>query len=559
MDKPIYKRAAFWIAVFSVLALALILVFTLTGKKQNDPRESVVSSDKEWKKFISENGYSELIREPLESTERYDLSNAKWEYSLFDLDGDGNDEMMIRLDVASGESARLFLFCSDGKDVSLAGDYEGIEYPIFFPSENVFEAPSNGGEHTFYKLEGLNGVLAFTLKEKQNMYYRDDEEITREEYSDYFDDGVFLDWTTFRSEFVYSSTPISDSSFPYYIKFKEIEPVSNVPDEFKEIVNENLFSGATWSGGALLKTDYSGDDGSITVTKYDVYGKAVDIFEIHSEPHFAAGGFCFTSDGGLIYFDRFDVKEAEEIDKNDAESFVVKLDADGSREWATSVDDIYVDYSIYDEIIIEKDGCFYLIVTDGESEATDSEVYYYAKDALVYKLDKDGGVIGRRTVGGSDMDWAEAAYVDGEGNLALYCFTKSHDGDFADNRILTYGIKCYEIKLNDDLETVSTERVSISASFFLIGQIDGKKIYSWDKFAEDFPDGELTLVVDYGDFYLTVSEYMPFSYLNSSAAYNVVETVYGAYDKDGAVLWKGIYEPPNSRSTGEISQSIIFY
>ena len=75
-----------------------------------------------------------------------------------------------------------------------------------------------------------------------------------------------------------------------------------------------------------------------------------------------------------------------------------------------------------------------------------------------------------------------------------------------------------------------------------LGEVDGVPIYSNSNLFNGFDAGTPTAVIDYGDFYLIVSENDTGVYENTpsyiSSVWYYTETVYSAYNKNGDLLFR---------------------
>lgn len=525
--KPIYKRVVFWIAIGLVIAAAVVVLVILSAKDR-EATERLERSQVFWENYLVRDSYADEIREVLEDTDRYNMSKALWEFSTFDVDGDDVKELFIRInDGEEGERAHTFVFCLEGKYAYLAGSFEGADYPIVSPEDKVFEAPTNGDAfvHRFYKIKNRYCVPAYTLSEKDGEYFIDGEAIPYDEYSGYFEHGVFLDWTKFTGRFAYSEEEGL---------IKDVEPVGEVPEKFKNIVENDLFGPHTQLSDSFIYSAESTESG-YTVTRRDIFGEIVSETEFETSAGSAPSLYYTTRDGGFAFSAQIDDR---------SKSALVKCGKDGGIEWTVPTDFNYYDAILY--LADENGEAYYIARCETNAESS--------LDIVLDKLNETGEVVATKKISGSKGEYPLSIYeVDGEIKLDVY--SASIDGDFYEACLLEDDINeagnyyLYRIETDRDLNTLS---VGISEEYVptALGTVDGKEITSLDDFAKRFDDGDLLKVIDYGSFYLTVSYVysMQSGDLTSSSLFYSPRTVYGAYDKTGEVLWKAVTPSNNTLS-----------
>lgn len=319
---------------------------------------------------------------------------------------------------------------------------------------------------------------------------------------------------------------------------KAIEPIGTVPEAFQSIVNENLFYNVRVFEDRLIK--FQRNDNGHTITMYDYAGNLLASYSRELDPY-AHPLDCMlaTSDGGFLvafgFYDHFDSDTNTWASEGGVFSIVVKLDSHGSVQWEKQLEN-YDGYMLGD--CFERDDGYYFI---GEQETPETKVTGVSSrtDLHFFKMSKDGKILDTKIIGGSDFD--TVCYVDTDDNdqFLLYCFIQSNDGDFAG----IHSDDCFghKVIVDDAFQLVSVESVN-SFPHETIGRINGKTIHSNSKEFDKFNAGTPTALLDYGDFYLVVSENITGEYehtpLYISSIWHYTETVYSAYSKDGKLIWR---------------------
>ena len=528
-------------SVISIIAAALFfaVLFTLAScgaeTKTSHPEDDV------WEKYVKNGGYSFSASASIDRAGWTAPGSVKAERAFCDVDGDLVDELFIRLRDETGDEERalLLVFVLDGEDGTLAGEFSGTDYPIYYPSKRAFEAQSEGDERVFYRLDGAECVPALSLTERDGKYFireNDKErELARDEYNSYFSDGEFLDWKSFY--FRYQASGIS-----YGVPEKEIEPFGEIPEEFARLVDNNVFSGAYCRGGEIVKVEEQSD--SVTVAVLDKYGNATHsvvveyAFEDKDREHYTGlYDLALSDDGGIViaYYSSV-IKQFNEISSYSSESVfdmkitLARFSADGKMIFSSDVlsgeDAMFASSGC----IAAADGCYYCFVNrliDNDSEIT------------AVKIGADGSIIKTCDIAVNASDTVIGAKK-ADGEIRLTVFSVSNDGDPGEAG--TAGYCYYEVVLSDGLETLSVTRLDdYSWSTYAIGTLDGETVGYDDPIFDDFDAGAPTLVVDYGDCYLIVSDYYFYGVYSSYYAMQG-QAVYSAYGKDGELLWRGVAE-----------------
>ena len=97
--------------------------------------------------------------------------------------------------------------------------------------------------------------------------------------------------------------------------------------------------------------------------------------------------------------------------------------------------------------------------------------------------------------------------------------------------------------VDDELQILQREKRSGREFFdYRMGEKDGKPVYKSDPLFDGFDAGSVQAYIDYGDFYLIVSENNTGIYENTplwiSSTWYYRETVYSAYDNSGKLIFR---------------------
>lgn len=340
-------------------------------------------------------------------------------------------------------------------------------------------------------------------------------------------------------------------------EFHTTVPVGKVPAEFEKIVGENLFKRYDYyAGDDRVARLYESGNGKYDFTVYDFYGSELYKTSLEKTPYHFVDSYAVTSDGGLIvslgFSDRYvyDLKKyASEITR--AVSYVIKINKSGDVEWERELNGYERDSLCG---IVEQGEHYYFFGTIETPETNVPGVWNYT-DIIITKLDKSGKVIKTRTIAGSDFD---EVYTDTvrykNGRFYFNGYSQSTDGDFSGKGGKEHrGMTKYKFVIDENLDVISIKKTNDNIRLLIgkrrLGVLSGKEIFGDDKLFDDFCDGTPTGVLDYGDFYLIISENATGIYeytppLISATWYNT-ETVYAAYDKAGKLLWKTAVDSTN--------------
>ena len=156
-------------------------------------------------------------------------------------------------------------------------------------------------------------------------------------------------------------------------------------------------------------------------------------------------------------------------------------------------------------------------------------------------LNESGVVIEIKSIAGSDFDSLTAAELADEGFI-LSVNSQSDDGDFSGSNSKGYPVD-WVITVNDELE-ITEKKIESGRQYSdtKIGEKEGRPIYKSDDLLKGFDAGTPTAFIDYGDFYLIVSENITGQYENTPPMVNSIwcytETVYSGYDENGNLIFR---------------------
>lgn len=326
---------------------------------------------------------------------------------------------------------------------------------------------------------------------------------------------------------------------------KSVEQVGQIPDAFKQVIENNAFAGVAAFDGRLLKAEVcSLDKENRTVTQQirmmDKYGNELAEYTFTSDDAYHVTTLTATQDGGFLFVLGFqDYAYSYDPSKwasdNGYASRVVKCDNHGNVQFDTPFDGMEGRGLEY---CFEKNGQFYLFGY-AQKPGTKSQGSY--TDIYMAILDEDGNILTSRHMGGSDFDSLQAAEITDNG-FVLSCTSQSDDGDFADSGSNGHPVD-WVITVNDHLEMVERKKeTGRGYSDYRLGEKDGAAVYKSDPLLGGFDAGTPEAFIDYGDFYLVISEHITGIYEKTPPAISSIwyytETVYSAYDDNGKLIFR---------------------
>ena len=334
--------------------------------------------------------------------------------------------------------------------------------------------------------------------------------------------------------------PIPDAVSPFdQSQYHKTIPVGEVPEEFKEVVAQNLFYEAIAGKDRLLTGRALATSAHLYTYQYTLLDRYGDLLAEVSIPidsdSLYPGPAMIVSDGGFVATIVFEDHYRSEdqcwaSEKEDVISCILKYDASGKLQWKTELPNIN-GYALH--LCIERSGAYYFF---GDLETPEAKRLGVASptDLYLLKIGTDGSILKEQTYGGSDYDMIRMVDTDGD------CFVidariQSTDGDFP-------AFSDWRITVDSDFAIVKKEQIENTRNTSYVGTVDGKRIYTDDPRFRSYPDGYVRAILSYDTFDLIISENMTGVYENQplyiSSIWYLTETVYAAYDKQGNLLWK---------------------
>ena len=301
-----------------------------------------------------------------------------------------------------------------------------------------------------------------------------------------------------------AETPTADLFEP-----KSVEHIGEIPDTFKTVVENNVFKGVAAFDGRLLKAEVSSADKETRtivqqVRMMDMHGRTLAMYSCTTDNAYHVTTLTPTNDGGFLFVLGFQDYAYDQNTWASDQGFatrVIKCDSYGDLQFDTVLDGIE---GAALEYCFEKDGRFYFF-GDRQTPETKNRGVYSATDISMTVLDQAGKVLKSQCIAGSDFDKVNAAEISGS-YFVLSCSSQSDDGDFAGSNSNGYFVD-WVITVNDDLEITEKKKAS-GRDYFdsRLGEKDGVPVYISSAYLDGFDAGTPTAFIDYGDFYLIVSE-----------------------------------------------------
>lgn len=328
-------------------------------------------------------------------------------------------------------------------------------------------------------------------------------------------------------------------------ELKPVEQVGQVPEELVEIVENNLWKDVTAFDGRLLKSEIlSSDKETRTVTHQvrmlDLYGKELAAYTCSSDDAYHPTTLTATEDGGFLFvlgFQDYSYGQNTWASDKGVASRVVKCDKDGNMQFDTHLEGVEASALEY---CFEVNGLFYFFGTIQTPE-TKTRGVHSPTDIYMAILNKNGEILNTQCIAGSDYDDLHFAERSGD-HFVLSISAQSDDGDFTGSNSGGYPVK-WVFTVDDDLEIIKKKRSpGRDFSDTRLGEKDGAPVYKSDSLLNDFDAGWPTAFIDYGDFFLIVSENNTGVYENTPPAVSSIwyytETVYSGYDDSGKLLFR---------------------
>ena len=319
-------------------------------------------------------------------------------------------------------------------------------------------------------------------------------------------------------------------SFERNERFSRVEHLGTVPEDFENVVDNNLFYDVKAFGDRLLRVSETVDRETFTVdgvnlSLLDKYGNITHSFTVQTLG-ISPDAYFVTSEGDVL----LSICDYNNYSKDIKAGKLLKYSPDGTKVWETSLEEYP---GIYFTDSFERDGNYYFFGTQREN-GTDTVGGTTYADIMLMRISKNGDVEGVKRIAGSDFD--TFLYVKPtDAGFDLTCDTQSVDGDFSKD-----GYWSIQVDLDLNITKMTEIKDSIIPYADRLGILDGEFVYS-DAFGEN-KTGYISAVIDYGSFYIIVSENMTGIYEKTppyiSAVWYNSETVYAAYKKNGELLWR---------------------
>ena len=326
---------------------------------------------------------------------------------------------------------------------------------------------------------------------------------------------------------------------------QKVDLSAQIPPQWDAIVADNLFYDAVAFGDRLLKAESTGRSEKVDrtanhrVTMLDKYGAVLAQYTCTTDDAYRVGTLTATADGGFLFvlaFHDYFFEGGWASDKGFA-SRVIKCDSRGEVEFDTAFESVEGGAL---QCCIEKDGRFYFF-GHRQMPETKQQGIYSVTDIFMTVLDGNGRILNTKYVSGTNFDSFNAAGLSGD-KFILSVDSQSDDGDFAGSDSGGHPVD-WVLTVDDNLNLVKKEKKS--GRDYLddrLGEKNGKPIYKSDPLLKKFDAGTPTAFIDYGDYYLIVSENPTGIYEHTppmvSAIWYYWETVYSAYDSDGKLIYR---------------------
>lgn len=348
--------------------------------------------------------------------------------------------------------------------------------------------------------------------------------------------------------FVSENIELSLPDYQLHETLKKVDPVGQIPEKLKNVVENNLFRYGSAFEECFLKTEVMSQDAearthALRVFMLDLYGNELASYTVSVGDAYHVNTLTATEDGGFLFvlgFRDHQYSSHEWASDNGYASRILKCNASGELQFDISLENIPEKGLSH---CIEKDGYIYLF---GESYRSRSD---RQTDIFAVKLSQSGEVLKTCKIGGTDFDFLEKVDPT-EGGFLLSVRAQSKDGDFHDPNSKDVTQR-WSVDLNEELAITAKEKVEDSYLVYRrVGVANGVTLYDNDPCFEEYDAGNVDALLDYGDFYLVVSEnrtgYVPTPPEVSSFWYTT-ETVYTGYSHDGTLLFRATADNGSSK------------
>ncbi len=318
------------------------------------------------------------------------------------------------------------------------------------------------------------------------------------------------------------------------ISLNYTSPYGEVPDEFKHIVEQNLFNKATVYGDRLIKEDFYNETDLVTIEMLNYSGETVAVLEFSSLTYghldkilmTDSGNFLAVFGGGPVYPDPMHPYYPP--------TRIVEFDKNGNILNEATFDDLKT--SALEFIFPTPDG--YIFVGSMKKENSPKWVYEY--NVTVIELDKDLNITNQLILGEENAhnDLSFASFIDGK--LNVYNRSLIDTGEGVLKRKEEFSKLIFDSKLILIEETVSDKRFDYSTEI-----TRDEDYYAYYEKA-NLEKARSFVLIEYEGFDLVVTRFFSAGdftcNLDSNGAINPLslyyETVYSAFSKDGELLWR---------------------
>ncbi len=326
---------------------------------------------------------------------------------------------------------------------------------------------------------------------------------------------------------------------------KSVAQVGQIPDNFRSIVENNLFDGVIAFENRLLKKEIvETNEEHRTVTHHiqmmDLYGNKLANYICNSDDAYHVNTLTATQDEGFLFvlgFSDYAYDQNTWASDNGFASRIIKCDKKGNLQFDTPLDGVIGRALKYCFEVNER---FYFF---GTIETPDTKTRGVSSPSDIYMvvLDSAGTVVNTQMIAGSDFDSLDAAEIT-ENGFVLSINAQSDDGDFIGSQSNGYP-KDWIFEVNYDLK-ITGKKMKTGRDYFdkRLGEKNGVPIYKSDSLLTGFDAGTPNAFIDYGDFYLIVSSNNTGVYEKTppliSSIWYYTESVYSAYDYSGKLIFR---------------------
>lgn len=306
--------------------------------------------------------------------------------------------------------------------------------------------------------------------------------------------------------------------------YHPVEPVGQLPEAFREMVESNSLERAVAYRDCWVKTD-GGMKMAIRYSRQGVEELRYTVENENAEQRLLLSAAIPTLDGGLLVAVFDSVHEEEGLRAGFTE--IIKMNADEEVDWRYRNDSF--GWNGVRELYEREDGYYIFGGTDF--------------DIVLMKLSKKGELLVEKQFGGSDYDSFYRA-VAIESGFEIFCHCQSKDGDLegyepimpqANSWIITVDLN-FNVRLIESVQSLGGYVISKN-----LGVLDGEIVGPKDLRFYDYDAGTIESVMDYGEQYLIISYNLtgevPMPPEMSSRHY-YTETVYSMFNADGKLIWR---------------------